>query len=123
VVEIASGLQPYPRGELEITDVNRSYLKRGLLKVERLGRGAAWLDTGTHESLLQAAMFIQTIEARQGLKICCPEDVAFRCGFIDAEQLERLAHPLAKTSYGKYLLEIAGEQGLKGEAASANGNG
>jgi glucose-1-phosphate thymidylyltransferase len=105
VLDIAAALQPSPRGELEITDVNRGYLKQGSLHVELLGRGVAWLDTGTHESLLQAAMFIEAIETRQGLKVCCPEEIAYRCGYIDAEQLERLARPLAKTRYGTYLLE------------------
>jgi glucose-1-phosphate thymidylyltransferase len=107
VLDIAASLKPSARGELEITDVNREYLKRGALRVERLGRGAAWLDTGTHDSLLQASVFIETIESRQGLKVCCPEEIAFRCGYIDGEQLERLAHPLAKTKYGVYLLELA----------------
>ncbi|HUN74746.1 MAG TPA: glucose-1-phosphate thymidylyltransferase RfbA [Steroidobacteraceae bacterium] len=107
VLDIAAALRPSARGELEITDVNRAYLKRGSLRVELLGRGVAWLDTGTHESLLQAAMFIEAIESRQGLKVCCPEEVAFRAGYIDAAQLERLAAPLAKTGYGAYLLEIA----------------
>jgi glucose-1-phosphate thymidylyltransferase len=109
VVDIAGSLRPSPRGELEITDVNRVYLENGSLRVERLGRGAAWLDTGTHESLLQASTFIQTVESRQGLKVCCPEEIAFRCGYIDAAQLERLAHSLSKTAYGTYLLEIAKE--------------
>lgn len=109
VVEIAAGLKPSPRGELEITDVNREYLRQRALRVEILGRGTAWLDTGTHESLLQASLFIQTLEMRQGMKVCCPEEVAFRCGYIDARQLERLARPLAKTSYGTYLLEVAQE--------------
>ena len=106
VLEIAAGLKPSKRGELEITDVNRSYLRRGSLHVELLGRGVAWLDTGTHESLLQASMFIETIETRQGLKICCPEEIAFRAGYITVRQLEDLAQPLAKTAYGEYLLEI-----------------
>jgi len=106
VVEIASSLKPSARGELEITDVNRAYLERGSLHVELFGRGIAWLDTGTHESLLQAAMFIEAIESRQGLKVCCPEEIAYRSGFIDAQQLEALARPLAKTGYGAYLLEI-----------------
>ena len=106
VLDIAAGLKPSARGELEITDVNRIYLERGALRVQLLGRGAAWLDTGTHESLLQAAQFIETIEARQGLKICCPEEIAYRSGFIDAAQLARLAAPLAKSGYGDYLLEI-----------------
>jgi len=107
VLDIAASLKPSARGELEITDVNRMYLARGALRVEILGRGAAWLDTGTHESLLQAATFIEAIETRQGLKVYCPEEIAFRSGYIDAEQLARLARPLAKTGYGAYLLEIA----------------
>ncbi len=107
VLDIAASLKPSARGELEITDVNRRYLESGALNVQLLGRGIAWLDTGTHESLLQASMFIEAIETRQGLKVCCPEEIAFRLGFIDAEQLERLAAPLAKTSYGAFLLEIA----------------
>ncbi|HTV51169.1 MAG TPA: glucose-1-phosphate thymidylyltransferase RfbA [Steroidobacteraceae bacterium] len=108
VLDIAAGLEPSSRGELEITDVNRAYLQRGALQVELLGRGVAWLDTGTHESLLQAAMFIEALESRQGLKVCCPEEIAFRFGYISAEQLEQLARPLSKTSYGAYLLEIVG---------------
>jgi glucose-1-phosphate thymidylyltransferase len=111
VLDIAAGLEPSARGELEITDVNRRYLARGTLRVELLGRGVAWLDTGTHESLLQASMFIEAIETRQGLKVCCPEEIAYRKGYISAEQLESLARPLAKTGYGAYLLEI-----LKGSA-------
>ncbi|MBS0379684.1 MAG: glucose-1-phosphate thymidylyltransferase RfbA [Proteobacteria bacterium] len=107
VVDVAAALKPSARGELEITDVNRTYLERGTLRVEQFGRGVAWLDTGTHESLLQASMFIEAIETRQGLKVCCPEEIAFRCGYIDNAQLERLARPLAKTSYGTYLMEIA----------------
>ena len=107
VLDIAAALKPSPRGELEITDVNRAYLEQGSLRVELLGRGVAWLDTGTHESLLQAAQFIEAIETRQGLKVCCPEEIAYRAGYIDAAQLERLAIPLAKTGYGTYLLEIA----------------
>ena len=106
VVDIAANLKPSPRGELEITDVNREYLKRGALAVEVMGRGSAWLDTGTHESLLEAAHFIETIERRQGLKIACPEEIAYRMGYIDAGQLERLAAPMRKNSYGEYLLEI-----------------
>ena len=107
VLDIAAALRPSARGELEITDVNRAYLERRALRVEILGRGVAWLDTGTHESLLQAAMFIEAIESRQGLKVCCPEEIAFRAGYIDAARLEELALPLAKTGYGAYLLEIA----------------
>ena len=107
VIDIAASLRPSARGELEITDVNRAYLARGTLRVKQFGRGVAWLDTGTHESLLQAAMFIEAIESRQGLKVCCPEEIAFRAGYIDAERLEQLALPLAKTGYGIYLLEIA----------------
>ena len=107
VLDIAAELRPSPRGELEITDVNRAYLARGTLRVEQFGRGVAWLDTGTHESLLQASMFIEAIENRQGLKVCCPEEIAFRAGYIDAARLEQLALPLAKTGYGAYLLEIA----------------
>jgi glucose-1-phosphate thymidylyltransferase len=106
VLGIARDLKPSARGELEITDVNREYLKRGALAVEVMGRGSAWLDTGTHESLLEAAHFIETIERRQGLKIACPEEIAFRMGYIDAAQLERLAAPMRKNAYGEYLLEI-----------------
>ena len=106
VVAIAASLRPSARGELEISDVNRAYLERGTLRVELLGRGIAWLDTGTHESLLRAAMFIETLESRQGLKVCCPEEIAFRCGYIDVAQLERLARALTRSGYGEYLLEI-----------------
>jgi glucose-1-phosphate thymidylyltransferase len=106
VLEIAASLKPSARGELEITDVNRAYLRRGDLHVELLGRGTAWLDTGTHESLLEAAMFIQAIEKRQGLKVCCPEEIAYRVGFIDAAQMEQHAAALAKSGYGAYLLEV-----------------
>jgi glucose-1-phosphate thymidylyltransferase len=106
VVEIASRLKPSARGEYEITDVNQAYLQQGRLRVELMGRGVAWLDTGTCESLLQAATFVETIENRQGLKVCCPEEIAFREGFIDAAQLQRLAAPLAKTRYGEYLLQL-----------------
>jgi glucose-1-phosphate thymidylyltransferase len=109
VIEIAAKLKPSPRGELEITDVNRVYLERGGLTVEKLGRGIAWLDTGTHESLLQAAEFVHVIERRQGLKIACPEEIAFRQGYIDAATLKRLAAPLAKSAYGQYLSRVASE--------------
>ncbi len=107
VINIAKAIRPSARGELEITDVNKAYLQRGTLHVEILGRGVAWLDTGTHESLLEAANFIETIEKRQGLKIACPEEIAFNRGFIDALQLARLAASLGKTSYGEYLLQLA----------------
>jgi glucose-1-phosphate thymidylyltransferase len=110
VLAIAAGLAPSARGELEITDVNRHYLARGALRVELFGRGTAWLDTGTHESLLQASNFIETIETRQGWKVCCPEEVAYRAGFIDAAQLDCLAQPLAKTEYGQYLLQLLHEK-------------
>jgi glucose-1-phosphate thymidylyltransferase len=110
VVEVARNLKPSPRGELEITDVNRQYLDWGQLDVQVMGRGQAWLDTGTHESLLEAALFIETIEKRQGLKIACPEEIAYRKGFIDAAQVEKLAAPLAKNGYGKYLLALLNER-------------
>ena len=103
----AAALSPSPRGELEITDLNRRYLERGELMVEQLGRGYAWLDTGTHESLLQAANFIETIEQRQGLKVACPEEIAFQAGWISREQLLALAEPLRKNAYGEYLLALA----------------
>ncbi|HUP31384.1 MAG TPA: glucose-1-phosphate thymidylyltransferase RfbA [Usitatibacter sp.] len=106
VCDIAANLAPSPRGELEITDVNRRYLEDGRLSVEVMGRGTAWLDTGTHESLLEAAHFIETIERRQGLKIACPEEIAYRMGYIDAGQLERLAAPMKKNAYGQYLLDV-----------------
>ena len=107
---LAAGLKPSARGELEITDLNRLYLERDALNVAVMGRGMAWLDTGTHESLLDAALFIQTLEKRQGLKICCPEEIAYRLGWVGAEQLERLAQPLAKNGYGAYLLSILRER-------------
>ena len=110
VVDVAASLKPSARGELEITDVNRAYLARGELEVVPMGRGMAWLDTGTHESLLEAAHFIETIERRQGLKIACPEEIAWRMGFIDAKQLEALARPLQKSGYGEYLLRVLSER-------------
>ncbi len=112
VVEIAKQIRPSARGELEITDVNAVYLREGQLDVQTMGRGYAWLDTGTHESMLEASQFIQTIESRQGLKVCCPEEIAFRQGWVDAAQLEQLAQPLKKTGYGQYLLQILKEPRL-----------
>lgn len=106
VVEIARSIKPSPRGELEITDVNKAYLARGDLSVELLGRGTAWLDTGTHDSLLDAANFIKLIEERQGLKICCPEEIAYRLGYINDQQLEKLIAPLRKNGYGLYLERV-----------------
>ncbi|MDG2107746.1 MAG: glucose-1-phosphate thymidylyltransferase RfbA [Woeseiaceae bacterium] len=110
VVEMAKNLKPSARGELEITDINRLYLNQGDLKVQIMGRGTAWLDTGTHESLLAAAQFVQIIERRQGLKMCCPEEIAYRGGMIDAHQLRSLAKNLGKNSYGDYLLDVLQEK-------------
>jgi glucose-1-phosphate thymidylyltransferase len=110
VIEIAANLAPSPRGELEITDVNRVYLERGTLQVELLGRGVAWLDTGTHQSLLQAQTFVEAIQERQGLKVSCPEEIAFRNGWIDRAALERLGAEMGKSGYGEYLLRIASEE-------------
>ncbi len=113
VLDIAANLTPSARGELEITDVNIEYLRRGRISVELLGRGMAWLDTGTHESLQQATNFIETIEQRQGLKVSCPEEIAYRMGYIDAEDLARLAGPMKKSTYGRYLLELVEEELLR----------
>jgi glucose-1-phosphate thymidylyltransferase len=110
VVDIAKSLKPSARGELEITDINRRYLEQGQLDVRVMGRGHAWLDTGTHDSLLEASLFVQTLEKRQGLKIACPEEVAFRMGYIDAAQLEKLAEPLLKSGYGQYLQRVLRER-------------
>jgi len=112
VVEIAATLKPSARGELEITDVNKRYLEKGALNVVPLGRGYAWLDTGTHESLLEASHFIETIERRQGLKIACPEEIAYRLGYINVEQMRALAAPLGKSAYGRYLLRVIDERVL-----------
>jgi len=110
VIDISHSIKPSLRGELEITDINQRYLELGQLSVENMGRGMAWLDTGTHESLLEAASFIETIERRQGLKIACPEEIAFRNGYIDAEQVRKIAEPLSKSGYGEYLLNMLNER-------------
>ncbi|CAN1516591.1 RfbA dTDP-glucose pyrophosphorylase [Methylophilaceae bacterium] len=110
VLDMAANLKPSARGELEITDLNRLYLEQNQLSVEIMGRGYAWLDTGTHESLIEASNFIQTIEHRQGLKVCCPEEIAYFKGYITAEQLQRLAQPLAKSAYGQYLLRLLSDR-------------
>jgi glucose-1-phosphate thymidylyltransferase len=112
VVSIASSLKPSPRGELEITDVNKHYLEAGTLSVELMSRGMAWLDTGTHDSLFEAGMFIQTIEKRQGLKIACPEEISYRYGYITKSELEALAAPVRKSGYGQYLLELAADTNM-----------
>jgi glucose-1-phosphate thymidylyltransferase len=112
VLDMAADLKPSARGELEITDINMRYLEQQNLQVELMGRGVAWLDTGTHDSLLEASMFIATIEKRQGLKIACPEEIAYRRGYIDAAQLERLAEPLKKNSYGQYLLRLLEDKSI-----------
>ena len=111
VVDIAASLKPSERGELEITDINKVYLEQVQLSVEKLGRGYAWLDTGSHESLLEASNFIETIEKRQGLKICCPEEIAYKIGLISKEELDRLAQPLKKNQYGQYLLDLIQQSG------------
>ena len=111
--DYAAELKPSPRGELEITDLNKVYLQQGNLRCEKLGRGYAWLDTGTHESLIEAGNFIETIVSRQGLRVCCPEEIAFQNGWIDAEQLLRIAAPLAKSGYGDYLARIARGEGMR----------
>jgi glucose-1-phosphate thymidylyltransferase len=110
VVAMAKSLKPSPRGELEITDLNRLYLEKGKLNVEIMGRGYAWLDTGTHDSLLEASQFIATLENRQGLKVSCPEEIAYRRGWINANQLEKLAAPLSKNGYGQYLQRVLKEK-------------
>jgi glucose-1-phosphate thymidylyltransferase len=115
VLEIAGNLKPSARGELEITDVNLEYLERGELRVEIMGRGMAWLDAGTHESLHQATNFVETIEQRQGLKIACPEEISYNLGYIDAEQVRRLAAPMKNNSYGRHLMELLESDGLPGE--------
>jgi glucose-1-phosphate thymidylyltransferase len=123
VLEIAENLVPSARGELEITDVNREYLRRGQLRVEVMGRGMAWLDAGTHESLLQSSNFVQTLEQRQGLKIACPEEIAYRMGYIGAEQLARLAEPMKDGDYGRYLLAVLAETREEGLRVMEGGYG
>jgi len=118
VCELAASLKPSVRGELEITDLNRLYLNAGSLKVQVMSRGMAWLDTGTHDSLLEAGLFVQTIERRQGLKIACPEEIAYRMGYITVEQVEALAYPVRKSGYGQYLLTLKDEQFFAGEEGS-----
>jgi glucose-1-phosphate thymidylyltransferase len=113
VVELAKSLKPSPRGELEISDLNQLYLEQGLMQVELMGRGTAWLDTGTHESLLEAAKFIEIIEKRQGLKVCCPEEIAFGAGYIDEDQVRHLAGKLNKNEYGQYLLKILNDSVIR----------
>jgi glucose-1-phosphate thymidylyltransferase len=110
VLEIAARLKPSQRGELEITDVNRAYLERGQVNVCVMGRGMAWLDTGTHEALMEAALFIQTLEKRQGLMVACPEEIAYRSGYITAQRLEELAQPMRNNGYGAYLLQLLRER-------------
>ena len=112
VVDIAANVKPSPRGELEITDINRAYLEQGLLRVERMGRGTAWLDSGTPDSLIDAASYVRALENRQGERICCPEVIAFENGFISAEQLSKLGQELGKSGYGQYLLKVAEDMGL-----------
>jgi glucose-1-phosphate thymidylyltransferase len=112
VVRIAKSIKPSPRGEIEITDVNREYLKAGKLQVELMGRGIAWLDTGTHSSMIEAALFVKTIEDRQGLKIASIEEIAYKMGFIDAKQLEAVAKPLVKSGYGEYLLNLLSQKNI-----------
>jgi glucose-1-phosphate thymidylyltransferase len=123
VLDIAENLAPSARGELEITDVNREYLRRGQLRVEVMGRGMAWLDAGTHESLLQSSNFVQTLEQRQGLKIACPEEIAYRMGYIDSEQLARLAAPMKDGDYGRYLLAVLAETREEGLRVMEGGYG